>query len=68
MLRRQVPLGSRGVSSDTIVDLRFEGVAGSSGVAIGSATVIAPPADLASVPDKEAKDIQKEINKLSRGA
>jgi phosphotransferase system enzyme I (PtsP) len=55
-------LGTRGASSDSIVDLRFEGVAGSSGVAIGSATVIAPPADLASVPDKEAKDIQKEID------
>lgn len=55
-------LGTRGASSDSIVDLRFEGVAGSSGVAIGLATVIAPPADLGSVPDKEAKDIQKEID------
>lgn len=44
-----------------VIDLRFEGVAGSSGVAIGIATVVAPPADLASVPDKVAKDIDKEI-------
>jgi phosphotransferase system enzyme I (PtsP) len=44
-----------------VIDLRFEGVAGSSGVAIGIATVVAPPADLASVPDKTAKDIDKEI-------
>ena len=49
------------IDSKTIVDLRFEGVAGSSGVAIGIATVVAPPADLASVPDKPAKDVDKEI-------
>ncbi|WP_299182194.1 phosphoenolpyruvate--protein phosphotransferase [uncultured Neptuniibacter sp.] len=54
-------LGSVAEQEKKAVDLRFEGVAGSSGVAIGSATVIAPPADLASVPDKVAKDIQKEI-------
>lgn len=55
--------GSLGVmgGKDEVVDLRFEGVAGSSGVAIGSATVIAPPADLSSVPDKQAKDVDKEI-------
>jgi phosphotransferase system enzyme I (PtsP) len=55
--------GSLGVmgGQDEVVDLRFEGVAGASGVAIGSATVIAPPADLGSVPDKKAKDIDKEI-------
>ncbi|MGI1671698.1 MAG: phosphoenolpyruvate--protein phosphotransferase [Neptuniibacter sp.] len=49
------------IDSKTIVDLRFEGVAGSSGVAIGIATVVAPPADLGSVPDKPAKDVDKEI-------
>ena len=53
-------LGVRG-GKDEVVDLRFEGVAGSSGVAIGLATVIAPPADLSSVPDKQAKDVDKEI-------
>ncbi len=55
--------GSLGVmgGKDEVVDLRFEGVAGSSGVAIGSATVIAPPADLSSVPDKQAKDVDREI-------
>ncbi|WP_286240404.1 phosphoenolpyruvate--protein phosphotransferase [Neptuniibacter halophilus] len=55
--------GSLGVVGEQkqVIDLRFEGVAGSSGVAIGNATVISPPADLGSVPDKEAKDIPKEI-------
>lgn len=55
--------GSLGVmgGQDEVVDLRFEGVAGASGVAIGSATVIAPSADLGSVPDKKAKDVDKEI-------
>ncbi|CAG0909273.1 unnamed protein product, partial [Cyprideis torosa] len=43
------------------MDLRFGGVAGVAGVAIGTATVISPPADLGSVPDKAAKDIEKEI-------
>lgn len=54
-------LGTIGEQEKAVVDLRFEGVAGSSGVAIGSATVIAPPADLSSVPDKPAKDVAKEI-------
>lgn len=49
------------IEGKTAVDLRFEGVAGSSGVAIGIATVVAPPADLGSVPDKSAKDVAKEI-------
>ncbi|MCP4597451.1 phosphoenolpyruvate--protein phosphotransferase [Neptuniibacter sp.] len=57
--------GSLGTIADQdkkdVIDLRFEGVAGSSGVAIGVATVVAPPADLASVPDKSAKDIEQEI-------
>ncbi|MGH1460486.1 MAG: phosphoenolpyruvate-utilizing N-terminal domain-containing protein, partial [Neptuniibacter sp.] len=48
-------------SEKTVIDLRFEGVAGASGVAIGIATVVAPPADLGSVPDKTAKDVAKEI-------
>lgn len=57
--------GSLAASPDSednkVVDLRFEGVAGSSGVAIGIATVVAPPADLSSVPDKTAKDVEQEI-------
>ncbi|PIE20893.1 MAG: phosphoenolpyruvate--protein phosphotransferase [Neptuniibacter caesariensis] len=54
-------LGTVAEQEKAVVDLRFEGVPGSSGAAIGFATVIAPPADLASVPDKKAKDIDKEI-------
>lgn len=42
-------------------DRRFEGVAGSPGVAIGKFVVIAPPADLGAVPDKVATDIDQEI-------
>ncbi|WP_415886147.1 phosphoenolpyruvate--protein phosphotransferase [Neptuniibacter sp. QD37_6] len=57
--------GSLGVMgeepSGEVVNLRFEGVPGSAGVAIGSATVVAPPADLNSVPDKVAKDVEQEI-------
>ena len=57
--------GSLGTIADQdkneVFDLCFDGVAGSSGVAIGVATVIAPPADLAAVPDKSAKDIAQEI-------
>ncbi|MGB0467278.1 MAG: phosphoenolpyruvate--protein phosphotransferase [Pontibacterium sp.] len=42
-------------------DRRFEGVAGAPGVAIGQVVVVAPPADLAAVPDKVAGDIEQEI-------
>lgn len=54
-------INSVGDKPSDAVDLRFEGVPGSSGVAIGIATVIAPPADLSAVPDKPAKDIDHEI-------
>lgn len=54
-------LAAIGGPSDDVMDLRFGGVAGVAGVAIGTATVISPPADLGSVPDKAAKDIEKEI-------
>ncbi|MCL6270383.1 phosphoenolpyruvate--protein phosphotransferase [Sansalvadorimonas sp. 2012CJ34-2] len=40
---------------------RFMGVAGSPGIAIGTAVVLAPPADLAAVPEKETDDIDGEI-------
>ncbi|MDI3325153.1 phosphoenolpyruvate--protein phosphotransferase [Pontibacterium granulatum] len=43
---------------------RFEGIAGSPGVAVGHIVVIAPPADLGAVPDKVANDIDKEIEKF----
>ncbi|MDF2182657.1 phosphoenolpyruvate--protein phosphotransferase [Neptuniibacter sp. CAU 1671] len=54
-------LGSIGGPEKPQIELHFEGVAGSSGVAIGQGVVIAPPADLNSVPDKPAGDIDREI-------
>ena len=39
---------------------RFLGVAGSPGIAIGTAVVLAPPADLGAVPEKETEDIEGE--------
>ncbi len=45
-------------TSDTV----FPGVSGSSGVAIGQVVVVFPPADLNQIPDRHARDIDKEIN------
>lgn len=39
----------------------YEGIAGSSGVAIGKAVIVYPPADLDAVPDKTIKKIHTEI-------
>ncbi|MDA1369231.1 MAG: phosphoenolpyruvate--protein phosphotransferase [Proteobacteria bacterium] len=44
-------------TSDTV----FTGVSGSPGVAIGHAVVVFPLADLSQIPDRPAKDIDKEI-------
>jgi len=44
-------------TSDTV----FMGVSGSSGVSIGRAVVVFPHADLGQIPDRRAKDIDKEI-------
>ncbi len=38
------------------------GIPGSSGVAIGTATIVYPPADLDAVPDQEITDIETEIS------
>ncbi len=46
---------------ETESERRFEGIAGSPGVAIGQVVVIVPPADLSVVPDKVATDIDHEI-------
>ncbi|MCO4757168.1 MAG: phosphoenolpyruvate--protein phosphotransferase [Oceanospirillaceae bacterium] len=46
---------------ETESERRFEGIAGSPGVAIGQVVVIVPPADLSVVPDKVANDIDHEI-------
>ncbi|MTI15051.1 phosphoenolpyruvate--protein phosphotransferase [Sansalvadorimonas verongulae] len=39
---------------------RFTGVAGSPGIAIGNAVVLAPPADLGAVPDKDTENTDSE--------
>jgi phosphotransferase system enzyme I (PtsP) len=47
--------------SQKSIDHRFEGVPGAPGVAIGRVVVIAPQADIDSVPEKEIVDIALEI-------
>ena len=47
-------------------DVCFKGVAGSPGVAIGTARVVYPPADLASIPDRTTNDIPQELHLFSR--
>ena len=42
-------------------DLRYKGIPGSSGVAIGTGVVVYPPADLNAIPDRVADDPEKEI-------
>lgn len=45
---------------------RFQGTAGASGVAIGEAVVVAPPADLGAVPDRSHNDLEAELALLDR--
>ena len=45
---------------------RFQGTAGASGVAIGEAVVVAPPADLRAVPDRQHNDLDAELALLDR--
>ena len=40
---------------------RFQGSAGATGVAIGMAVVVSPPADLSTVPDRNCQDVQLEL-------
>ncbi len=42
-------------------DAKFDGVAGAQGVAIGTAVVIAPQADLDAVPDQDSDDVDAEL-------
>ncbi len=42
-------------------DTRFTGIAGAPGVAIGTAVVVLPPADLDVVPDRRIKNIGEEL-------
>lgn len=48
-------------SGHKTADTAFTGVSGSSGVAIGTAVVVFPPADLRHVPMRKVNDIQHEI-------
>ena len=55
-----------GLRQDTLadgesLDLHYEGVSGSAGVAIGYVAVIAPPADLDKVPDRKCRDAETEV-------
>lgn len=43
------------------VNAEFRGIAGASGVAIGRAVVVAPPADLYSVPQRQSRDTYEEL-------
>ena len=45
---------------------RFQGTAGATGVAIGEAVVVAPPADLGAVPDRQHDDLDTELALLDR--
>ncbi len=44
----------------------FHGVAGASGIAMGRAVVIYPPADIDSVPDRAVEDIDSELAQLNQ--
>ena len=46
-------------------DLRFKGIPGSPGSSIGTAVVVASPADLDLVPDRATDDIEKELAAFS---
>ncbi|MGB5324018.1 MAG: phosphoenolpyruvate--protein phosphotransferase [Pseudomonadales bacterium] len=48
-------------SNRTVVNAEFRGIAGSSGVAIGTALVVSPPADLYGVPSRRSRDIYEEL-------
>ena len=43
------------------LDLHYEGVSGSGGVAIGHVAVIAPPANLGKVPDRKCRNPEQEV-------
>jgi phosphotransferase system enzyme I (PtsP) len=55
-----VPVGAKATQA------KFIGVSGASGIAIGEAVVIAPSADLRSVPYQACKDIEAEIAFFNR--
>ena len=48
-------------SGQKLTDTVFQGISGSSGVAIGDAVVVFPQADLSQVPERQVNDIEMEI-------
>jgi phosphotransferase system enzyme I (PtsP) len=46
---------------DKSIDVRFKGVAGSPGIAVGTAVVFSPPSDLNSVAYQKCEDIDEEL-------
>ena len=57
-------IAAAATATQTSKEARFSGVPGAPGVAIGTAVVIYPAADLASVPDKVAEDVEQEIERF----
>ncbi|WP_331344697.1 phosphoenolpyruvate--protein phosphotransferase [Cellvibrio sp. UBA7661] len=57
-----MPVGTKAKAAQS----KFVGVSGASGIAIGEAVVIAPAADLRSVPYQTCKDIEAEIDFFQR--
>lgn len=45
---------------------KFNGVAGSSGIGIGQAFVVYPPANLKAIPDRKAENIEEEIERFKK--
>ena len=54
-------IAGRSPSGQKVTDTRFQGVSGSSGVAIGRAMVVFPQSDLSQVPERRIEDVEKEI-------
>ena len=48
-------------SGHKVSDTVFSGISGSSGVSIGQVVVVFPPADLSQIPERQTKNIEKEI-------
>lgn len=48
-------------SGHKVSDTVFPGISGSSGVSIGKVVVVFPPADLSQIPERQTKNIEKEI-------
>ncbi|WP_049631712.1 phosphoenolpyruvate--protein phosphotransferase [Cellvibrio sp. pealriver] len=57
-----MPVGTKAKAAQS----KFVGVSGASGIAIGEAVVIAPAADLRSVPYQACKDVELEIDFFQR--